>query len=156
MQYFNEAICGNCWNRITPKHLNGFYMIRAWCEMRFQYYLKGRKSCVKKCRTHKCPSNYRNFSRATFLFVLLFIYLFIYLFIISICLLFCVCLWAIFECDFYLNNYFFLFDFFRLRHLKCHTSSLKQTLTINNISTIFLLKPMPSNTIQAFNVFERY
>ena len=36
------------------------------------------------------------------------------------------------------------------------TSNLKQTLTIKNISTIFLLKSMSSNTIQAFNVFECY
>ena len=162
MQYFNEVICGNCWNRyllsqITPKHLNGFYMMHVWYEMRFLYYLKGRKSCGKKCRTHKCPSNYRNFSRATFLFVLLFIYLFIYLLYLFVYFFVCVSERFLSATFTWIIIFFCLtFSGWDTWNVTLQASNLKQTLTINNISTIFLLKPMPSNTIQAFNVFERY
>ena len=68
--------------------------------------------------------------RLFFLFLYLFIYLFVYY--IYLFIFMCVCLWATFECDFYLNNYFFLFDFFRLRHLKRHTSSFKLETNFDN------------------------
>ena len=93
------------------------------------------------------------------LFFLFFIYLFIYLFIISICLFLCVCVSErLLSATFTWIIIFFCLTFsgWDTWNVTLQASNLKQTLTINNISTILLLKPMPSNTIQAFNVFERY
>ena len=91
------------------------------------------------------------------LFVLFF-YLFIYLFIISISLFLCVCVSErLLSATFTWIIIFFCLTFsgWDTWNVTLQASNLKQTLTIN-ISTIFLLKSMSSNTIQAFNVFERY
>ena len=89
----------------------------------------------------------------------LFFYLFIYLFIISISLFLCVCVSErLLSATFTWIIIFFCLTFsgWDTWNVTLQASNLKQTLTINNISTIFLLRSMSSNTIQAFNVFERY
>ena len=135
-------------------------MVSIWYAFNLKYTfnttLKAEEVAWRNVALINVPQVTGIFSRAVFLFFFyLFIYLFIYLLYLYVYFL-CVWLWATFECDFYLNNYFFLYDFFRLRHLKRHTSTFKFETNFDNISTIFLLKSMSSNTIQTFNVFERY
>ena len=87
-----------------------------------------------------------------------FIYLFIHLFIIFICLFFARVSERLLSATFTWIIIFFCLNFsgWDTWNVTLQTSNLKQTLTIKNISTIFLLKSMSSNTIQAFNVFECY
>ena len=133
----------------TPTNVSLTLSVAVWV---WTLPLKGRKSCVKKCRTHKCPASYRNFTRATFLFVLLFIYLFIYyiyFFFFSERLLSATFTWIII-------SFCLTFSGWDTWSVTVQASNLKQTLTINNIFTMFLLKSRSSNTIQAFNIFDRY
>ena len=88
-----------------------------------------------------------------------FIYLFIYLFIILFVYFLCVCLSErLLSGTFTWIIIFFCLTFsgWDTWNVTLQASNLKQTLTINNISTIFLLKSLSSDTIQAFNVFKRY
>ena len=87
-----------------------------------------------------------------------FIYLFIHLFIIFICLFFARVSERLLSATFTWIIIFFCLNLsgWDTWNVTLQTSNLKQTLTIKNISTIFLLKSMSSNTIQAFNVFECY
>ena len=98
-----------------------------------------------------------NVPQITGIFLVRLFFFFFYLFISYIYFFFYVCLWATFECDFWIIIFFcFTFSGWGTWNVTLQASNLKQALTINNISTIFLLKSMSSNTIQAYNVFERY
>ena len=118
----------------------------------FNITLKAEKVAWRNVALINVPQ-IKGFSRATFLFVFLFIYLFVKF---CVCVCVCVCEWLL-SATFTGIIIFFCVTFsgWDTWNVKLQASNLKQTLTIN-VSTIFLLKSMSSNIIQAFNIFERY
>ena len=95
--------------------------------------------------------------RLFFLFFYLFIYSFIYLLYLFVYFFVCVSERFLSATFTWIIIFFCLtFSGWDTWNVTLQASNLKRTLTINNISIASLLKSMSSNTIQAFNVFERY